>query len=447
VYPMNALCNSQYGELGKFLCYGYPDQQGPVRFSQYTGQERGAERLQIIENPPDVLLTNYVMLELILTRPDEKKSIVSKARGLQFLVLDELHIYRGRQGADVALLVRRVRDACEATNLQCIGTSATLAGPGEYDEQCQEIAAVATRLFGDTVKPQFVIGETLKRVTPENGLSSPDFATKLRDVISAQESHQPNDYGSFIHDPLSAWIENILGISLHPDSGRLVRTKPRPVTGPNGVAKDLSAIVKLPEERCAKAIEQRLLLGYSFSNPDTGFPTFAFRLHQFFSRGDTVHTSIETEGERYITAHGQQFVPNDRTRTLLPLVFCRECGQEYYCVRVSSDSQTGKRIYSPRELNDRASDETNEPGFLYVSSESPWPIDASDATGRLPEDWLEEHQGSLRIRKDRKKDVPQVVRVGADSIEDEHGIECCYPGFPISTRNARILTLHCSWCR
>ena len=66
------------------------------------------------DNPPDILLTNYVMLELMLTRPDERRSLIRRREGLRFLVLDELHTYRGRQGADVAMLVRRVREACKA---------------------------------------------------------------------------------------------------------------------------------------------------------------------------------------------------------------------------------------------------------------------------------------------------------------------------------------------
>ena len=52
------------------------------------------------------------MLELVLTRPRDR-GLIEAAQGLRFLVLDELHTYRGRQGADVALLVRRLRDACE----------------------------------------------------------------------------------------------------------------------------------------------------------------------------------------------------------------------------------------------------------------------------------------------------------------------------------------------
>ena len=126
VYPMNALANSQFGELEKFLCEGYPDKKGPVTFHRYTGQESDEEKQKIITHPPDVLLTNYVMMELILTRPQEH-NLITSGLGLRFFVLDELHTYRGRQGADVAMLVRRVKQAFETHNLICVGTSATLS--------------------------------------------------------------------------------------------------------------------------------------------------------------------------------------------------------------------------------------------------------------------------------------------------------------------------------
>ena len=66
---MNALANSQEQELVKFLNHAYPDGRGPVTFKRYTGQESDVEKREIIASPPDILLTNYVMLELILT-PD-----------------------------------------------------------------------------------------------------------------------------------------------------------------------------------------------------------------------------------------------------------------------------------------------------------------------------------------------------------------------------------------
>ena len=77
VYPMNALANSQVKELGKFLELGYPEGHPPVTFARYTGQDTEERRQEILAHPPDILLTNYVMLELILTRPRDKKLIAA----------------------------------------------------------------------------------------------------------------------------------------------------------------------------------------------------------------------------------------------------------------------------------------------------------------------------------------------------------------------------------
>ena len=92
VYPMNALANSQLEELGKFLDHG-PWQERPVTFARYTGQDGHEAREQLQQNPPDVILTNYVMLELILTRHIDKR-LVQNFKNLRYLVLDELHSYR-----------------------------------------------------------------------------------------------------------------------------------------------------------------------------------------------------------------------------------------------------------------------------------------------------------------------------------------------------------------
>ena len=430
VYPMNALANSQYGELEKFLCYGYPDGKGPVTFERYTGQESNDKRKQIIGNPPDILLTNYVMLELILTRPYEK-GLVQAAQGFQFLVLDELHTYRGRQGADVALLVRRVRDLTSAENMQCVGTSATLATPTAYDEQRAEIAELAKKFFGTDFSPEDIIGETLRRTTSANELSDPSYIATLTERIKGPNRKPPDDFKSFINDPLSIWIESAFGVTYDEKSKRLVRAKPITISGPDGAANKLSLITGLDEDLCTRRIQEGLLAGYTCQpNPEDNSPAFAFRLHQFMSRGDTVYASIESEENRYITVHGQQYVPNDRERVLLPLVFCRECGQEYYCVRVSKDKKTGLRIFEPRDLNDRLSDEESEAGFLYFSADNPWPIEPEQVITRVPDDWLEESNGSFRIRSNRRKSLPQYLRVNSYGFESEHGIECNYIGAP-----------------
>jgi len=77
-----------------------------------------------------VSMGSYIAQELMLTRPRDRSSLIRMASGLEFLVFDELHTYRGRQGADVAMLIRRVKDACTAPRVQCIGTSATMSSKG-----------------------------------------------------------------------------------------------------------------------------------------------------------------------------------------------------------------------------------------------------------------------------------------------------------------------------
>ena len=107
VYPLNALVNSQENEL-KGYAENFEAARGvpfSIRFAKFTGQEGQEERQAISENPPHILLTNYMMLELLLTRVGKGGTATGLREALfenlRFVVFDELHTYRGRQGADV----------------------------------------------------------------------------------------------------------------------------------------------------------------------------------------------------------------------------------------------------------------------------------------------------------------------------------------------------------
>lgn len=202
-------------ELEKFLKYGYPENAEPVTFARYTGQESPNERAAILAHPPDIILTNYVMLDLVLTRPDERKHLVRAAEGLDFLVLDELHTYRGRQGSDVAMLIRRVRNACNSPRLQIVGTSATMASGGTVAERSVVVANVATRLFGTPVRPERIIGETLIRATATDEA----FPTALANAIVRPPE---TDAKSFVSNPLAAWLESTFGVVADPTTGLLI---------------------------------------------------------------------------------------------------------------------------------------------------------------------------------------------------------------------------------
>jgi ATP-dependent helicase YprA (DUF1998 family) len=283
VYPMNALANSQLGELQKFLMIGYPDGP-PVRFGRYTGQESAEDRARIIKDPPDILLTNYVMLELVLTRPRDR-GLIQAAKGLWFLILDELHTYRGRQGADVALLVRRLRDVCDAANVQCVGTSATMTTAGDADDQRKAVADVATTLFGLPVQPSHVIGETLERITNP----AANALTALRQRVL--EPSAPAGFAAFTADPLATWIEETFGFEPGSPADR-PRRRRRPLTLPEA-AKQLADQTGVGPAQCATAIKETLQAGARIVNPAMGRPIFAFRLHQFLSKGDNVYVTLE----------------------------------------------------------------------------------------------------------------------------------------------------------
>lgn len=106
------------------------------------------------------------MLELLMVRKADEGLRKSFLDSIEYLVYDELHVYKGRQGADVSLLNRRIKSAAKNKNILCIGTSATMA-TGTIDEQKNEVAKVATRFFDTDFFPENVIVESLTYSTNE----------------------------------------------------------------------------------------------------------------------------------------------------------------------------------------------------------------------------------------------------------------------------------------
>ncbi|NEE01152.1 DEAD/DEAH box helicase [Phytoactinopolyspora halotolerans] len=408
VYPMNALANSQREELAKFLSHGYPAGP-PVTFARYTGQESDEERRRILADPPDILLTNYVMLELVLTRPEERKHLIRAASGLRFLVLDELHTYRGRQGADVAMLVRRVREACHAHDtLQCIGTSATMASGDTIADQRQEVARVATQIFGTEVAPRNVITETLVRATSVRDPDPADLkaAVRARGDVEADDPSLRAPFESFRADPLAAWIEAEFGLIPEPGTGILVRRSPRTIVES---AETLARVTGEPLESCATAIRATLLAGSRIRDGETNRPLFAFRLHQFLSKGGTIFATAEREDVREITTQYQVVLSGEPERRLFPLAFCRECGQDYLLVR-QEETDEGDTVFRARHAL-RPSDGAD--GYLFVSADREWPANPI-AEGRLPGSWLTQTSSGLEVVRYRRSYVPRRCWVDVD---------------------------------
>lgn len=403
VYPMNALANSQLEELKKFL--GADPGTRAVTFGRFTGQESTEEREAMKANPPDILLTNFMMLELLLTRQNAiDQQVIANAKGLRFLILDELHTYRGRQGADVALLVRRVREAL-AESLVCIGTSATMATEGTEMERNAKVAEVASRLFGTKIPVPNIITETLKRTTPE---TETDVTVQPR-LAGAIEAGVPQttSFEELATHPVAIWVEMTLGLTY--ESGKPRRAKPKTLDS----AADLLATASgLPKAQCSEYLQAFLLKAYSITDA-SGKSLFAFKLHQFISGGGKVFTTLEAPGVRAVTLDGQQFVSGDRNRSLYHVHFCRDCGQEYIPVW-DQDGPEG-RTFGVRSIDEREhQDDGIKAGYLMPDASGTWQPDNLE---NYPETWVEERtDGEWRIKPAQKKHVPQPVSVRSDGV-------------------------------
>ncbi|WP_316206513.1 MULTISPECIES: DEAD/DEAH box helicase [unclassified Bradyrhizobium] len=350
IYPMNALANSQMKELEKFLSpiEGMPG----VTFARYTGQESSDERDAIKNNPPDILLTNFMMLELLMTRQsDLDRTVIRNCEGLNFIVLDELHTYRGRQGADVAMLMRRVRERLEVKDrpIQCIGTSATMATEGRKDDRDALVADVASRLFGTLVASDCIITETLRRVTDET-LTVERIRAQLGPAIDNGIGQNLSNADLARH-PLAVWAETRLGLKPSDGGGAWVRAEPRRVTE---AAEQLAEEAERPIEASRTALQAFLL---EASRPERdriagGSPDafFAFKLHQFLAGADRAYTTLDAPGSRRVVMDGQKFDPEDKTKLLYSLRFCRQCGQEFHPVKLVAEQ--GREYFVARDIDD-----------------------------------------------------------------------------------------------
>jgi ATP-dependent helicase YprA (DUF1998 family) len=402
VYPMNALINSQEKALTRFMDNLPPDAR-KVTFRRYTGQESESEKREIQENPPHILLTNYVMLEYLLIRPYERVFLQQATRELRWVVLDELHVYRGRQGSDVAMLLRRVKQRSANPELQFVGTSATLATDGSREERLARIAEVGRTLFGVPVTPANVVDETLRR---QATVPAPRDRAALRSAVQAEPPAHTLE--AVRAHPLVSWVEEAFGVEA--EAGRLVRRKP--VTFVEGL-RQLELLTGLDAPLCDAQLKATLAAGNAVRT-FTGDPVFAFRLHQFLSSGSSVFGTLQPAGSRYLTTEGQYVAPTSAGETgerlLFPLAFCRDCGQEYYLVSRVEESSGTVRFLPRSPLLNAFEDETlGSFGFFAPERDSLWAEDED-----LPELWFEQRAGGPRVKSTYASFVPTRCRLSSN---------------------------------
>ncbi|MDY0361726.1 MAG: DEAD/DEAH box helicase [Desulforegulaceae bacterium] len=236
IYPMNALATDQSLRIAE-LINGNDKLKNNVTAGLFIGQSEKEPFISMAEDhiitnkdtlrnsPPDILITNYKMLDYLLIR---KRDFFlwqnNDPETLRFLVVDELHTFNGAQGTDLACLLRRLKSRLKTPKnyLCCIGTSATLGG----ENGDENLIKYANELFGENFDFDSIVKES--RLNSEEFFKD-DFI-KRTDIIKIkdQEKMNPDNYTSledYIKAQVNLWFENIITDDFKSDEWRLKLSK------------------------------------------------------------------------------------------------------------------------------------------------------------------------------------------------------------------------------
>lgn len=338
LYPMNALANDQAkrltglltknAELGGVTAALYTGQQGPSR-SKVSAAGLITDREIIRDTPPDILLTNYKMLDQLLLRHADAKLWSASARSLQYLVLDEFHTYDGAQGTDVAMLIRRlglalkshwptgpegladagITDADVSRPLGIVtpvATSATLGDKGDPTAMLD----FARTVFGEDFPPESVVTESrlsldewvgdAKTRTEARGLRPVDVDDVVaRALLDDLATIDPTDPNALTRTVLSHLYREVSG-----DAGYVDPASPRPdLAGDSN--DDLLALAKaLPlvsgDRGLARLAEQAVDLGQLADQvlPPSSDPSWSVRAEQMLTVVLSALSHLRTVTER-----------------------------------------------------------------------------------------------------------------------------------------------------
>lgn len=346
LYPMNALANDQRDRLG-IICKVLNDNRSQFRFTfgQYIGETPEDEkdsyrqassqianrkpgelilRSEMRANPPNILLTNYSMLEFLLLRPEDSPLFEKdNSKFWKFIVLDEAHQYKGSKGAEMGLLIRRLKQRIESGNTRlkfnCIATSATIMGK---EEERKNVARFASDLFGEEFLEENIIQGEVKPLS-ESGkyrldMGEYDSLDKREGIIKLLEK-----YGMEYSED---YDNKLLISSLLENDSRVIELKR--IISDNPVTINYAAEKLFPEtsdqveqvDHLTKLIE----ILSSLKTSADGSPLISLRYHFFLRTLEGVFVSYLPSARVFLSK-----LVSDEGDSQFEVALCRECGQHY----------------------------------------------------------------------------------------------------------------------
>ncbi len=350
IYPMNALANDQKERIENYLKEA--GLASAIRVEQYDRSARAADRERMRDKPPHILLTNYMMLEYLLVRPADRDAIFANHR-CRYVVLDEVHTYRGGLGANIALLIRRLRAHLHAArqdwetspraelkdrrfpSVVPVGTSATIKimkeggdparSRAERDQAVREffarVAGVTDpgtiQVFGEELQDQMVPSDAAYSPTPVTGLkidpgdveSVRVAACRLAGVDENTDVAEASRRCRLLWD-LNRWLIHA-PLSLEHLAGRVSAEVPQR----RGVE----------IEEVIDEVHAALLVGTAL--PEGAPNVLRLRVHRFFRGGWRFHRCLNPQCG-HLQPMGEEQCAKCGSMTA-PLLLCRSCGADY----------------------------------------------------------------------------------------------------------------------
>jgi superfamily II DNA/RNA helicase len=376
IYPMNALANDQRERIDSYLQEA--GLASVIRVEQYDRSSTAEDRQRMRDKPPHILLTNYMMLEYLLVRPADRDSIFANHR-CRFVVLDEVHTYRGSLGTNIALLIRRLRAHLQGARqdwesspgselssrrfpeLVPVGTSATIKSIKEgtdvamaRDERDQTVREFFSRLtaVNDLGMIQ-VFGEELQeQVVPGDAAYTPAIVTGLKIDLTDTESVRLAACKLAGMSEGASLQEAVNRCRILWDMNHWLIRAPLSL---EQLAERIKA--KVPERRdtpleaVVDEVHAALLVGTAL--PDDVPNVLRLRVHRFFRGGWRFHRCLNPQCG-HLQPMGEEHCCTCGGRTA-PLLLCRSCGADFVALEGSPDKE-----FRPAQI----SQNTDQPGWL-----------------------------------------------------------------------------------
>lgn len=397
IYPMNALVNDQIRRLRELL------KDTDITFGRFTGEteetqkkaldkyrsEIGTDpignelisREEMRKTPPNILITNYAMLEYMLLRYTDN-SIFTNENALtwKYIVFDEAHSYNGSKGIEVSSLIARVKAMLGRSDIRFILTSATLGD----ENSDNEIVNFGRSLCGTDFSPDCIVRSSVKAAKPEREVTSLPFdvytniAEKIRDNYSDSTVIDilRSDYGITVREDILS--EALFDMVLHDAFYYRVREK---------LCKNVMTVSRLADELGKTVDDINDFITVASAAFKNGEKLFEAKYHMFLRGIEGIYVTLAPSEKLFInrmeTYKEDPYDDSDIGYKVFEVSFCSNCSALF----VSGEEDDGKLIQRSKFSDDY------KPDIFLVSGD----YDADEDSDDIDELTEEQAEREYRI--------------------------------------------------